>query len=85
MLTNLDILEDHPNVYLRREEEIESTVIGNVTCWTYFINGFQPYLLSLPILENYSSSGDHGLVYCGKHLRDPKYHYKFEILMNTDG
>lgn len=84
MLSNLDFLEDHPKFYKRREEEIRSTATGNVTCWAYFLNGFHPYLLNLPLLENYSSSGDHGLVYCEKYLRDPHYNYKSEILVNGD-
>lgn len=82
MLAKLDILEDHPNFYKRREEEIKSTVTDSMTCWTYFLTGFRSHLLNLPKFENYSSSGDHGLVYFKKR-RDPNYDLKSDILVNT--
>lgn len=84
MLKNLDILEDHPRYYKRREEEIVCTDGKNITCWLYFLNGFKPYLLDLPMFESYSSRGDHGLLYRERYLRDPNYNYKSEILVNSD-
>lgn len=83
MLKNLDILEGHPKYYTRREEEIVSTDGKNISCWVYFLNGFQPYLLDLQMFENYSSRGNHGLPYLERYLRDPNYNYKSEILVNS--
>ncbi|XP_045782235.1 putative gamma-glutamylcyclotransferase CG2811 isoform X1 [Maniola jurtina] len=68
MLGKLDILEDHPNYYVRELDDIlvnklNSSDQETVKCWVYFLKNFRPELLSKPQLENYSSTGPHGLRY----------------------
>ncbi|XP_022817281.1 putative gamma-glutamylcyclotransferase CG2811 isoform X2 [Spodoptera litura] len=68
MLSKLDILEDHPNYYIR---EIDDIVIKDTLsqcpqeekCWVYFLKNFKPELLKRPYMDNYSSNGSHGLQY----------------------
>ncbi|XP_004924989.2 putative gamma-glutamylcyclotransferase CG2811 isoform X2 [Bombyx mori] len=67
MLSNLDILEDHPNCYIRDKNDIvltDSTHRTVMKCWVYFLKMFKPELLSKPFLEDYKSEGDHGMRYC---------------------
>ncbi|XP_069364110.1 putative gamma-glutamylcyclotransferase CG2811 isoform X2 [Maniola hyperantus] len=67
MLGKLDILEDHPNYYVRELDDIilnkNSFDQETIKCWVYFLKNFRPELLSKPQLENYSSAGSHGLPY----------------------
>ncbi|OXA61140.1 putative gamma-glutamylcyclotransferase CG2811 isoform X2 [Folsomia candida] len=68
MLANLDILEEYPKLYTRREEEIDlhcdnegtSRVVQAVA---YFLSNFQPTLLERPHLDCYQSEGTHNLPY----------------------
>ncbi|XP_063370625.1 putative gamma-glutamylcyclotransferase CG2811 isoform X1 [Cydia amplana] len=82
MLSNLDILEDHPKFYVR---EVDDILIqkGNETtttkCWVYFLKTFKPELLKKPTMSNYSSAGPHGLVYAERCNRDPSYDYWREV------
>ncbi|KAK2727073.1 hypothetical protein QYM36_007804 [Artemia franciscana] len=62
MLSNLDVLEQHPTFY-RREEISIATDDGNLLCWTYFLVDCRPELLKLPFLTEYSNEGSHGLRY----------------------
>ncbi|XP_071452257.1 putative gamma-glutamylcyclotransferase CG2811 isoform X2 [Hetaerina americana] len=72
MLEKLDELEDHPNFYQRRIDEIEvvnsdfhgETARSTFQCWVYFLKKFRADLLNLPMLQCYQSKGDHGLPYC---------------------
>ncbi|CAG7818967.1 unnamed protein product [Allacma fusca] len=67
MLSKLDILEEYPKLYVRREEvilvppEVKSEGVLNATI--YFLPSFQPDLLTKPFLESYSSNGPHNLRY----------------------
>ncbi|XP_022643442.1 putative gamma-glutamylcyclotransferase CG2811 isoform X2 [Varroa jacobsoni] len=63
MLTALDDLENHPNYYVRQQEPVEISDGSILTPWVYFLIDFQEKLLQKPFLDNYSSSGSHGLVY----------------------
>lgn len=68
MLSNLDILEDHPNYYIREIDEIqlldkESMKLKVVKCWIYFLPKFKPELLEYQMFENYTSAGSHGKPY----------------------
>ncbi|XP_053621595.1 putative gamma-glutamylcyclotransferase CG2811 isoform X2 [Plodia interpunctella] len=66
MLSKLDILEDHPNYYIREIDYIEIIKAGKKEvekCWVYFLKNFKPELLHRPTMECYSSSGSHGLPY----------------------
>ncbi|XP_059062615.1 putative gamma-glutamylcyclotransferase CG2811 [Achroia grisella] len=84
MLSKLDILEDHPNYYIREIDDIEvktsdSTEGGIMKCWVYFLKSFKQELLSRPQMDDYSSSGSHGLPYMERSKRDPSYNYRAEI------
>ncbi|XP_067004520.1 putative gamma-glutamylcyclotransferase CG2811 isoform X2 [Anabrus simplex] len=66
MLEQLDILEDHPNFYVRRIEDVR--VMDNkeglvINCWIYFLQNFKPGMLKQELFKEYSSSGPHGLKY----------------------
>nr|XP_049699874.1 putative gamma-glutamylcyclotransferase CG2811 isoform X1 [Helicoverpa armigera] len=87
MLHKLDMLEDHPNYYVREKDKIViSTQVSEdtetettVQCWVYFLKNFKPELLDRPHLESYSSKGPHGLPYMDRSKRDPLYNHKSEI------
>ncbi|KAF9805553.1 hypothetical protein SFRURICE_020938 [Spodoptera frugiperda] len=84
MLSKLDILEDHPNYYIR---EIDDIIVKNSSssdpqiekCWVYFLKNFKPELLKREYFDNYSSHGSHGLQYMDRSKRDPSYNHKGEI------
>ncbi|BES97403.1 AIG2-like family [Nesidiocoris tenuis] len=63
MLSNLDILEEHPRLYVRRLEDI---LLNGVTlkCWAYFLPKFKPELLKLKMLTSYTNNGPDSLPYC---------------------
>ncbi|GJQ76424.1 hypothetical protein Trydic_g2139 [Trypoxylus dichotomus] len=64
VLANLDILEDHPNFYVRELYTVKNLDGGgDLTAWIYFIKNFKSELLKRPMYENYSSDGEHGLKY----------------------
>ncbi|XP_075988294.1 putative gamma-glutamylcyclotransferase CG2811 isoform X2 [Anticarsia gemmatalis] len=68
MLSKLDILEDHPNYYIREMDDIkvfnQSTNKEEIIkCWVYFLKKFKPELLKRPTMESYSSAGPHQLPY----------------------
>ncbi|XP_031770396.2 putative gamma-glutamylcyclotransferase CG2811 isoform X2 [Galleria mellonella] len=84
MLSKLDILEDHPNYYIREIDDIEvkktdTNDVETVKCWVYFLKSFKQELLSRPQMDNYSSGGSHGLPYMERSKRDPSYNYRAEI------
>ncbi|XP_039748420.1 putative gamma-glutamylcyclotransferase CG2811 isoform X1 [Pararge aegeria] len=84
MLSKLDILEDHPNYYVREIDDIivnksESSDRETVKCWVYFLKNFRPDLLSKEQFENYSSMGSHGLRYLERSKRDPNDNYYHEV------
>ncbi|XP_075218565.1 putative gamma-glutamylcyclotransferase CG2811 isoform X2 [Lycorma delicatula] len=65
MLGKLDILEEHPNYYIRRIEPIQMNAENNIIeCWTYFLKEHKVELLTRQMFTSYDSKGDHGLVYC---------------------
>lgn len=56
--------------YVRQQEPVEISDGSILTPWVYFLIDFQEKLLQKPFLDNYSSSGSHGLVYVDRYLRD---------------
>ncbi|XP_056638636.1 putative gamma-glutamylcyclotransferase CG2811 isoform X1 [Diorhabda sublineata] len=83
VLSDLDILEDHPNFYVREKFNVElfnsEQFIENV--WIYVIVNFQPHLLNETCYETYSNSGSHGKKYVERYLRNKYLDYK-QILQN---
>ncbi|XP_014363973.2 putative gamma-glutamylcyclotransferase CG2811 isoform X1 [Papilio machaon] len=68
MMSNLDILEDHPNYYIREIDNIDIKKPGTnekeiIKCWVYFMKNFKEELLFNQMFQNYSSTGSHGLPY----------------------
>ncbi|KAG6444366.1 putative gamma-glutamylcyclotransferase CG2811 isoform X2 [Manduca sexta] len=66
MLSKLDILEDHPDFYIREIDDIlvkKENETQTLKCWVYFIKNFKPDLLQRRSMDNYSSHGNHGLPY----------------------
>ncbi|KAJ8925938.1 hypothetical protein NQ315_009790 [Exocentrus adspersus] len=65
VLAKLDILEDHPNYYVRNLYDVEvineTKDVANV--WIYLIKNFRQELLDETFYESYSSSGSHGRRY----------------------
>lgn len=81
VLANLDILEDHPDFYVREEKEVKSLEQDLIVkTWVYFIKNFQNKLLESPTFESYSNNGPHGLKYVTRYLRTDRYNHKLEIL-----
>ncbi|RZB39589.1 gamma-glutamylcyclotransferase [Asbolus verrucosus] len=81
VFANLDILEDHPNFYVREEREIQP--LGDdrkIKSWIYFIKNFKEEILNQPTYENYSSEGPHGLRYVARYLRDPSHNHKLDVV-----
>ncbi|KAK7792149.1 hypothetical protein R5R35_000416 [Gryllus longicercus] len=62
MLKHLDVLEEHPDFYVREIREVQSEN-KRIDAWVYFIKKFRPNLLNEPFLEEYSSYGSHGKRY----------------------
>ncbi len=81
MLSNLDILEEYPKLYTRREEEINLQDNNGkvVQAFTYFLTNFQPDLLERPFLPSYESEGPHGLPYVARYIRDKAYDHRTEV------
>ncbi|XP_060536574.1 flap endonuclease 1 isoform X2 [Cylas formicarius] len=66
VLKKLDILEDHPNYYVRGLYDVQNLDAEREfteKAWIYVIKNFKEDLLSQTYFENYSNSGDHGLKY----------------------
>ncbi|XP_066587477.1 putative gamma-glutamylcyclotransferase CG2811 isoform X2 [Prorops nasuta] len=76
MLKSLDELEEHPNFYVRSEEEVYLATdadykskanfaeVGTLTkAWIYFLPKFRDSLLVQEHFPTYSSKGSHGLEY----------------------
>ncbi|XP_030751538.1 putative gamma-glutamylcyclotransferase CG2811 isoform X2 [Sitophilus oryzae] len=66
VLSDLDILEDHPNYYIREEYEVENIDTKSrktEKVWIYMIKAFRKELLNQTFYENYSNFGEHGLKY----------------------
>lgn len=87
MLAHLDVLEEYPKLYTRREEPItitgESPNSGQLKlAWTYFLSDFRKELLELPFLDNYSSSGPHNLPYVARYVRDQAVDHRPEVKNN---
>jgi len=75
MLANLDILEEYPKIYTRRQESIiindpNSESERTIEAWIYFLIKFRDEMLDLPYLDNYSTRGPHNLPYLCSY-RDP--------------
>lgn len=84
VLTNLDILEDHPTFYLREQKQVQSLNDGTLhTAWIYFIKNFKSELLQRETYESYSNNGSHGLKYVERYLRNDNSDYRAEILGNV--
>lgn len=84
VLANLDILEDHPNYYIREQHKVQSLKDNSsVTAWIYFIKNFKPEILKHQMLENYSNNDSHGLKYVPRYLRSTTADHKTEILTNN--
>jgi len=85
MLSNLDILEEHPKFYVREVRPVLRSDTNTVEeCWIYFLKSFRPELLSKPFYAEYSSEGDHGLSYIEWYLREPGQPAKFEVQLNSN-
>jgi len=92
MLENLDILEEYPKLYTRREEEIvtirkhrhDITVPLLIDAWTYFLTDYQPSLLEKPFLDKYSSSDpSHNLPYVARYVRDKAFDHRSEVKVSV--
>ncbi|XP_047484468.1 putative gamma-glutamylcyclotransferase CG2811 isoform X1 [Penaeus chinensis] len=71
MMSNLDILEDHPKLYERKKNKMTLEATGEVVeCWIYLLHKYRPDLLDLPMLKSYSSKGSHGKEYVARYLRE---------------
>lgn len=83
VLENLDILEEHPNYYVREQYEVERSDDPSKveSVWIYMIKTFKKTLLDRPFLDSYSSQGPHGLVYVSRYSRNDSYDYKKEIML----
>lgn len=81
MLAHLDILEDHPNYYIREETEVHSLDESNkFKAWLYFIKNFKPSVLKQQMFESYSNYDEHGLKYVNRYLRTNGVDHKKDIL-----
>lgn len=80
MLANLDILEEHPDFYVREIKSVKRLDTKETSsCWIYFLKTFRPQLLNQTFYSDYSSTGDHGLKYAERYLRDPNHPARGEV------
>ncbi|XP_019868611.1 putative gamma-glutamylcyclotransferase CG2811 isoform X2 [Aethina tumida] len=65
VLAKLDILEEHPDFYVRELYDVVRSDGDNeiVKVWIYMIKKFKPDYLTHTTYENYSSHGSHGRPY----------------------
>lgn len=82
MLANLDILEEHPDFYVRDLYPVTplNGEKDDVHAWIYVIKKYKQQLLNVPFYEKYSSSGNHGRKYVERYLREDITDYKLETL-----
>ncbi|KAK6624512.1 hypothetical protein RUM44_011371 [Polyplax serrata] len=81
VLSQLDILENHPSFYVRETESVQiipqneesNDSKEELKCWIYFLKQFKPSLLSMPFLVEYQSEGNHAQPYLPPHKRTPGY------------
>jgi len=62
-LEELDVLENHPTLYVR---ELQDVVASNGTkhkAFIYLLKTFKEEMLELELLDSYSSRGSHGKIY----------------------
>lgn len=85
-MAKLDILEDHPNYYIRDLYDIEASneTHEKIKAWIYVIRNFRKELLNQPFYESYSNSGNHEKRYMERYLRDDANDHKTEILSNDN-
>lgn len=87
MLANLDILEEYPKLYTRREEPILMTSPGSENgqvvkmAWTYFLSDFRQELLNLPYIDCYRN-GINNLEYVTRYVRDKNIDHRPEVKNN---
>jgi len=84
MLASLDILEEYPKLYTRRQEPILLTGDSNDSglvkqAWTYFLSDFKPELLNLPHLDSYLSNGSHNKPYVARYVRDASVDHRPDV------
>lgn len=86
MLSNLDILEECPKLYIRRQERItkissESNDESNeiIEAWTYFLPDFKMEMLQLEMLEKYSTHDGHNKPYIARYIRDKEVDHRKEV------
>ncbi|CAG9764393.1 unnamed protein product [Ceutorhynchus assimilis] len=77
VLADLDLLEAHPDFYIRDEYDVVN--LTNQTTekvWIYMIKTFRKELLQQTFYESYSNFDSHGLKYVARYLKsdtcDPK-------------
>ncbi|XP_003737005.1 putative gamma-glutamylcyclotransferase CG2811 isoform X2 [Galendromus occidentalis] len=64
LLQFLDEFENHPNYYLRQQEDVEFELDKRIEkAWVYMMMNFRDELLQKSLMANYSSKGPHGLQY----------------------
>lgn len=75
MLQHLDVLEDYPKHYTRCQESVRllNEPSETLQCWVYLLPRYKPFILHLCYLEEYSSTGDHGLPYVPRYRREPNH------------
>jgi len=80
MLGQLDILEDHPTYYRRRHEEVvKSGSEETLSCWVYILVQAKEEMMSLPLLSEYRSKGDHGRPYVPREERENLTNYYSDV------
>ena len=84
MLSHLDWIENHPDLYLRtsckchmlRSGSTGENLVGAesvLDCEMYLVGRFKPELLKLPFISSYSSSSDENKCYKSREHRDSGY------------
>ncbi|XP_076268938.1 putative gamma-glutamylcyclotransferase CG2811 isoform X1 [Rhynchophorus ferrugineus] len=87
VLADLDVLEDHPNFYVRglyEVEDVDQPDQKSESVWIYTIRTFKKELLSQTLFESYSNFDSHGLKYHERYLRDPTYDPKTDLYPESD-
>lgn len=83
VLADLDILEDYPKFYQRKQIQftrLDDAASTSITAWIYFIKQFKPSLLNNTFYESYTNHGDHDLKYVDRYTRIKDYDHKGDVL-----
>jgi len=69
-LAALDILENHPTLYVREIRSFQTEDGSAIEAWIYLLKQYKQEMLELEMYDCYKSNGNHGKKYVARYERD---------------